>query len=477
MLIKSFRMKSINIKNALLFFCIMFLNSAVNAQEIIKDSAVVAENTIKTTSQRQKIDGVIATVGDYIVLDSDIDKAYLEISSQGGSVKDITRCQMLGKLLEDKLYAHQAIQDSVKVTDAEVKTMMDERLSYMIQQIGSMEKVIKYYKKDSEEEFRSYFFDILKENKLTSEMQKKIVDGVEITPEEVRNFFKKIPKDELPLFGAEMEVAQIVVEPKITQVEKQKVIDRLNSFKKDIQEGSSFATKAVLYSQDPGSRSSGGFYKMTRKTPFVKEFKDVAFSLDEGEISEPFETEYGYHIIYLEKIKGQELELRHILLTPTVTAESLEEAKEKITLIRKRIVDKEISFADAARSSSDQKETRANGGVLINPNTQDTRFELTKMDPTLYSQVSNLKDNKISMPILDETPSGKKQYKIITVTNRINEHTADYAQDYVKIKDLALKEKQIKAIAKWFDEKIKETYIKIVGEYRECNFTNNWLKK
>ena len=477
MLIKSFRMKSINIKNALLFFCIMFLNSAVNAQEIIKDSAVVAENTIKTTSQRQKIDGVIATVGDYIVLDSDIDKAYLEISSQGGSVKDITRCQMLGKLLEDKLYAHQAIQDSVKVTDAEVKGMMDEQLSRMIQQIGSMEKVIKYYKKDSEEEFRSYFFDILKENKLTSEMQKKSVDGVEITPEEVRNFFKKIPKDELPLFGAEMEVAQIVVEPKITQVEKQKVIDRLNSFKKDIQEGSSFATKAVLYSQDPGSRSSGGFYKMTRKTPFVKEFKDVAFSLDEGEISEPFETEYGYHIIYLEKIKGQELELRHILLTPTVTKESLDEAKEKITLIRKRIVDKEISFADAARSSSDQKETRANGGVLINPNTQDTRFELTKMDPTLYSQLSNLKDNEISMPILDETPAGKKQYKIITVTNRINEHTADYAQDYVKIKDLALKEKQIKAIAKWFDEKIKETYIKIVGEYRECNFTNNWLKK
>ncbi|MFL9830724.1 peptidylprolyl isomerase [Flavobacterium sp. ARAG 55.4] len=477
MLVKSFRMKSIHIKNALLFFCVLFLNTAVNAQEIIKDSAVVSEKKMKTTGQRQKIDGVIATVGDYIVLDSDIDKAYLEISSQGGSVKDITRCQMLGKLLEDKLYAHQAIQDSVKVTDAEVKAMMDERLSYMIQQIGSMDKVIKYYKKDSEEEFRSYFFDILKENKLTSEMQKKIVDGVEITPEEVRNFFKRIPKDELPLFGAEMEVAQIVIEPKITQAEKQKVIDRLNGFKKDIQEGSSFATKAVLYSQDPGSRSSGGFYKMTRKTPFVKEFKDVAFSLDEGEISEPFETEYGFHIIYLEKIKGQELELRHILLTPTVTKESLDEAKEKITLIRKRIVDKEISFADAARSTSDQKETRANGGVLINPNTQDARFELTKMDPTLYSQVSNLKDNEISMPILDETPSGKKQYKIITVTNRINEHTADYAQDYVKIKDLALKEKQIKAIAKWFDEKIKETYIKIVGEYRDCDFTNNWLKK
>ncbi|MEL1241763.1 peptidylprolyl isomerase [Flavobacterium sp. DGU99] len=474
--LKSLRMKFMNMKNLFLFFVVVLLNTTINAQEIIKDSVVVTEKKV-TPGQRQKIDGVIANVGEYIVLDSDIDKAYLEISSQGGSIKDISRCQMLGKLLEDKLYAHQAIQDSVKVTDAEIKSMMDERLNYMVQQLGSMEKVVKYYKKDTEEEFRTYFFDILKENKLTSEMQKKIVDEVEITPEEVRNFFKKLPKDELPVFGAEMEVAQIVVEPKITQAEKQKVIDRLNGFKKDIQEGSSFATKAVLYSQDPGSRSSGGFYKMTRKTPFVKEFKDVAFSLEQGEISAPFETEYGFHIIYLEKIKGQELELRHILLTPAVTKESLEEAKEKITLIRKRIMDKEITFAEAARTTSDQKETRANGGVLINPNTQDTRFELTKMDPTLYSQVSGLKDNEISAPILDETQSGKKQYKIITVTNRINEHTADYAQDYVKIKDLALKEKQIKAIGKWFDEKIKETYIKIIGEYRDCNFTNNWLKK
>ncbi len=469
-------MKSITMKNTLLFFIALLLNTAMNAQEIIKDSVVVDKQQ-KPSGQRQKIDGIIATVGDYIVLDSDIDKAFLEITSQGGSVKDITRCQMLGKLLEDKLYAHQAIQDSVKVTDAEIKSMMDERLNYMVQQLGSMEKVVKYYKKDTEEEFRTYFFDILKENKLTSEMQKKIVDGVEITPEEVRNFFKKLPKDELPVFGAEMEVAQIVVEPKITQAEKQKVIDRLNSFKKDIQEGSSFATKAVLYSQDPGSRSSGGFYKMTRKTPFVKEFKDVAFSLQEGEISAPFETEYGYHIIYLEKIKGQELELRHILLTPAISKESMDEAKEKIELIRKRIMDKEISFADAARTMSDQKETRANGGILINPNTQDTRFELTKMDASLYSQVSNLKDNEISMPIVDETQSGKKFYKIVTVTNRINEHTADYAQDYVKIKELALKEKQIKAIGKWFDEKIKETYIKIIGEYRDCSFTNNWLKK
>jgi len=474
--LKTIQMKSINSRIAFLFFLLLFSSTITRAQEIIRDSVITPVKKVQT-NQRQKIDGIIATVGDYIILDSDIDKSYLELSSQGNSIKDITRCQMLGKLLEDKLYAHQAIQDSVKVTDAEVKGMMEERLSYMVGQIGSLDKVIKYYKKNSEEEFRSYFFDILKENKLSSEMQKKIVEEVEITPEEVRNFFKSIPKDELPLFGAEMEVAQIVITPKVSDAEKQKVIDKLNGFKKEVEEGSSFATKAVLYSKDPGSSSNGGYYKMNRKTPFVKEFKDVAFSLQEGEISAPFETDFGFHIIYVEKIKGQEIELRHILLTPEVSDDALTAAKEKITLIRNKIVDKKISFAEAARTESDQKETRANGGSLINPKTQDTRFEMTKMDPSLYSEVSNLKDDSISQPILNTDENGKKSYKLITVTNRINEHVADYATDYIKIKDLALKEKQIKAIGKWFDEKIKETYIKILGEYRDCDFTNNWLKK
>jgi peptidyl-prolyl cis-trans isomerase SurA len=475
MLLNTIQMKSINNKIAITFFLLLFACGLGFSQEIIKDKTEPVKNDIP--SKKQKIDGVIAKVGDYIILDSDIDKSYLEISSQGNSIKDITRCQMLGKLLEDKLYAHQAIQDSLKVTDAEVKSLMDERLNYMVEQLGSMDKVVGYYKKNSEEEFKTYFFDVLKENKLTSEMQKKIVDAVEITPEEVRNFFKSIPTSELPVFGAEMEVAQIIITPKVSEAEKQKVIDKLNEFKKDIQAGSSFATKAVLYSQDPGSRATGGFYKMNRKTPFVKEFKEVAFSLAEGEISAPFETDFGYHIIYVEKIKGQDLDLRHILLSPAVTEEGLKDAKEKIALIRKRIEDKEITFAEAARTMSDEKETRANGGALINPKTQDTRFELTKMDPSLYSQVSNLKEGSISLPLMDEDQSGKKKFKLITVTNRINEHTSDYAKDYTKIKELALKEKQIKAIGKWFDEKIKETYIKIIGEYRDCAFTNNWLKK
>lgn len=427
--------------------------------------------------KKQKVDGVIGVVGEYIILDSDIDKSYLELSSQNIDTKDITRCQMLGKMLEDKLYAHVAIQDSIVVKDEEVNAKLDEQVDYMVEQLGSMDKVVEYFKKQTEAEFRTELFEIIKINKLTSEMQKKIVDEVTITPEEVRNFFKKIPADQLPTFGAEMEVAQIVIKPEVSPENKQYIIDKLKEIKKEVQDGASFSSKAILYTEDKGSASTGGFYKMNKKTQFVKEFKDVAFSLSEGEISEPFETEFGYHIIMLEKIKGQDIELRHIVIAPKVSDAAMKVAKEKAESIRKQIVNKEITFAEAARTMSDEKETRNDGGLLTNPKSQDSRFELTKMDPTLYAQVSDLKENEISYPIADEDRTGGKSYKLLTVTNRFDEHTADYSKDYLRLKELALKEKQIAAIAKWSEENVKDTYVKINAEYKECTFTNNWLKK
>lgn len=438
---------------------------------------LLVTTTIAFAQKKEKVDGVVAVVGDYIVLDSDIDLEFIQLKAQGIDTKNITRCELFGKQLEDKLYAHQAIQDSIVVTDAEVNSYMNEQIDAMVEQVGGMDKVLKFYKKKNEEEFRSYFYDIIKMNKLTSQMQKKIVDEVTITPEEVRNFFKGIPVDEIPTFGAEMEVAQIVVKPVITEEEKNRVIEKLKEIRQDVLTGSSFFSKAVLFSEDPGSSSNGGFYKMNRKTQFVKEFKDVAFSLAEGEISEPFETEFGYHIIMVEKIKGQEVELRHILISPKVSSQAIKDAKAKIETIKAKIDSKEISFADAAKSSSDEKETKNNGGVLLNPRTMEPRFELTKMDPALYAQVSELKDGEVSMPILDEERGGAKFYKIITVNNRTEEHQADFSKDYLKIKELALRDKQIKEIAKWTEEKIKETYIKISDDYKDCQFTNNWLKK
>lgn len=446
------------------------------AQEIIPETEQDSVKPEPVFQGRSKVDGVVAVVGDYVVLDSDIDMMYRELQTQNVPIKDITRCELLGKLMEDKLYAHQAIQDSIVISDAEVNETMNRQIDYFVQQLGSADKMVTYFKKKNLETFKQELFELIKNQKLTEQMQKKIIDEVEITPEEVRQFYASFKPDELPRFGAEMEIAQIVIKPEISQAEKQVVIDRLKQIKKEVQDGASFYSKAVLYSQDPGSQSSGGYYKINRKTPFVKEFKDVAFSLAEGEISEPVETEFGYHLILVEKIKGQDLELRHILMMPKPTQESVQKAKEKLENIRQRILNGEITFADAARSESEEKETRNSGGLLVNPKTFDNRFELTKMDPSLYNQVADLKDNEISKPILDEGQRGDKSWKIMMVTNRYDEHVADYALDYTKIKDLALKEKQMKAIAKWSSEKIKDTYIKVSGGYRECNFANKWVK-
>lgn len=469
-------MKFIN-KKALIILAV-FLTNLIFAQELFDKVATdeLPKDTLKSFN-RIKVDGIVAKVGDYVILDSDIDLSLLELAQSQNKV-EYSRCEILGKLMEDKLYAHHAIQDSIVINDAEIMSEMDEKISMIVDQFGSIEKVVKYYNKKSEEEFRSTFFDVLKLNKLTGEMQKKVIDAVEITPEEVRNFFRKIPEKDRPIISSEVEVSQIIVQPKIEESEKQRVIQKLKDIKRDVLEnGASFTAKAVFNTEDPGSRSNGGYYKMTRKTNFVKEFKNVAFSLAQGEISEPFETEFGYHIIFLEKIRGQELDLRHILIIPKVSDEALKEAKEKATLIKSRIESGEISFEDAARSMSDEKETRTNGGILLNPRSLDKRFDLTKMDPTLYQQVSNLKQNEISVPILDEDQRGAKRYKIITLKNKIDEHVADYAKDYVRIKEFALKEKQIETITKWSDTKIKETYIKLNGEYRSCDFVHDWLKK
>lgn len=477
------QLKTINLKfttKAVFGLAISLLGySSINAQEIIQDK--VKDKNVETpnTDERKKIDGVAAVVGDFVVLDSDIDKEFIQLQARGVSIEEITRCQLFGKLLEDKLYTHHAIQDSITVNELEIRNRIDQQIDQFLEEAGSMDELLKIYNMDSEQTLRDEMFEINKNGQLALEMQKSIVEDVEVTPEEVREYFNSIPEDERPIFGTELKVAQIVVIPEVSEEEKKKTIERLKEMKADvIENGASFQTKVVFYSDDVASRKNGGLYSLNKKNPqMVKEFRDVAFSLQEGEISEPFETDFGYHIIYLEKIRGQIYDVRHILLRPEITEDAIKAAREKINVIRQRIIDGEISFADAAREMSDEKETREDGGQLINPRTQDHNFELTKMDPELYAQIQNLKDGEVSPVYQDQDRLNPIKFKILTVTDRIDEHKADFAKDYLKIKKLAEQEKQYELINKWIDEKIKETYIKINGEYRNCEFNSNWLKK
>lgn len=469
-------------KRILILSLTLITVSVMSAQEIIKEVKEIEKkaDSLKSTFNAQKVDGVAAVVGDYIILDSDLDKAFLQLEAQGVNTKDIEPCSLFGKLLEDKLYAHHAIQDSIQVSDAEIRQNVDYQIQQFLQQTGgSMDKLLEFYKKDDEKSFRDEMFEINKANELAKRMKAKIIEDVDVTPDEVRIYFNKIPESERPIFGTELKVAQIVAEPKVSEAEKQKIIDRLAGFKADVVEnGASFRSKVVLYGQDPGMKDNGYVYTLDRKKPrMVKEFRDVAFSLQEGEVSDPFETEFGFHIIKLEKIRGQLYDVSHVLLVPKVSNDAVKVARERLEKVREKIVAGEITFAEAARESSDEKETKFDGGQLINPETQDYNFELTRMDPELYAQIESLKDNEVSLVLKEEDRRGKIKFKILTVTDRIDEHEADFARDYLKIKEQALNEKRIIAIEKWQKEKILDTYIKISGKHRDCNFSSNWLKQ
>ncbi|NDV45113.1 peptidylprolyl isomerase [Muricauda sp. 40Bstr401] len=452
--------------------------SAITAKGQETDEALGVKDTTASTT-KVKLDGIAAVIGDYVILESDIDKTLIDLKNQGASTEDITRCGLLGKLMEDRLYAHQAIQDSLLVSDDMVNAQSDRQIQQLVAQVGSMEKVLKFYKKPDVESFRTELFEINKLRMLSEKMQSKIVEEIEVTPEEVRQFFFNIPEDERPVFGAELEIAQIVKSPKAPEEEKQKVIQQLKAIKQDVEEnGASFKVKAILYTRDDSSRANGGFYSMNKETQFVREFKDVAFSLREGEISEPFETVYGYHIIYIEKIRGQEIDLRHILMIPEVPQSAIDDAVKELDTIRQHILDGKYTFAEAALNFSDEKETKNDGGLLRNPINFDSRFELTKMDPTLYNQVRNIKDGEISRPIREDDPrGGPPKFKIMRISNRYDEHKADFAKDYLKIQELALREKQFKAIKKWMEEHIEDTYIHVNVDNRGCDFANNWVKE
>ena len=445
--------------------------------ELQADMGVKKDSTPKF--KKLKLDGIAAVVGDYVILESDIEKTMIDLKSQGVMTEDITRCGLLGKLMEDRLYAHQAVQDSLLVSDDEVNLTTERQIQSFVAQMGSMDKLLKFYKKESEADLREDINKINKLRLLSEKMQGSIVSEIEITPEEVRQFFNKIPESERPVFGAELEISQIIKQPKASDIEKQKVIDKLSTIKADVEDNDAkFSVKAILYSQDPGSKSKGGFYSITKDTGFDKTFKDVAFSLQEGEVSDPFETIFGFHLIYIEKIRGQELDLRHILITPEISQDALDEAKAELDSIRKHISEGKYTFAEAARNFSDEKETKFDGGLLRNPITYDSRFELTKMDPTLYNQVRSLKDNEISFPILEQDPrGGGPKYKLLNVTNRYDEHIADFAKDYTRIQQIALTEKQYNAIKKWMREHIDETYISVNESNKGCDFANNWVKE
>lgn len=428
--------------------------------------------------EKIRVDGVATVVGDNIVLNSEIDAFKQELIQQSGGQVEITDCEMLEQIMNRKLLAHHAVIDSIVVNEGEIQQQVQRKTDYFTQQLGSPEKMLELYGFENMKELKDELYRVEKEGLLIQKMQQELTSDIDITPEEVKRYYNSLKTEgNLPEMGAEIELSQIVLNVEPSEEEVQKTIDRLNEIKKEVEDGASFKMKAILYSDDPGVTQNSGFYSIDRNSPFVKEFKEAAFTLEEGEISQPFESDFGYHILMVDKIKGKQRDVYHILMQPKADDEDVERARDSLTSYRQKIIRMEMSFDEAVLKYSEDKDTRLNKGVLMNPVSGDTHFELTRMDPELYSKVSSLKEGEISLVFLDQTREGLKMFKILLLKSKTDAHVAELAMDYEKIMDLALQKKKSESIEKWSNEKIRDTYVKINDTYLSCEFESDWSKK
>lgn len=426
-------------------------------------------------SQEQVLDEIIAVVGSEIVLKSDVQLQKNQLKAQGFQ-GTITDCQVLEEILFEKLLLNQAKLDSLEVTDDMVNVELNKRLNVFIRQIGSEEALEEYYGK-SIGEIREEFFEVLKDQILVQRMESEINKDLNITPEDVQDFFDEIPKDSLPFVNASVEMSQIVIYPDPSIEQREQVRNRLREFKEEVEAGEEdFETLAALYSDDPGSASKGGNLGMKPRGTWVPEFDAVAFNLRDGEISAPFETDYGFHIMQMIERRGEMYNANHILLIPKITPAQLTQAQAELDSIRNLVVRDSISFALAASRYSDDEKSKNQNGMMVNQATSGTVFEMDELDPTVFLAIDTLEINEITQPFYFQGQGRERGYRIIKLINRTEPHRANLNNDYQMIQNMATERLKAKGVDTWVRQKIDQTFIKLEEEYRSCNFGYPWDK-
>lgn len=425
-----------------------------------------------TTTYSQVVDQIVAIVGQHIVLTSDIETQYIQFLVQGESGGDALKCDIFEELLVQKLLLQQANIDSIEISESQIESEMDRRLRFFISQIGSQEKLEEYYNK-SIAEIKEEFYPFIKEQLLVQQVQSGIIQNVRITPSEVRRFYNSIPEDSLPMVDSEMIIGHIVKHPTISEEVKQETRRRLNAYRDRIIGGEDFSVLAVLYSEDPGSSRRGGELGFYSRGELYPEFEAIAFGLSPGEVSPVIETKAGYHIIQLIERRGERVNVRHILLQPKPSVEDIAKAKEKLDSVYNIIKKGDISFEEAAMKYSDDP-SKNNRGIIVNPRTLSSRFTPDELSPSKFFVIDRLEPREISKPVPMRTEGGRQAYRILYLKSRTEPHLANLKDDYDKIQEMALLNKQSETLQKWVERRIENTYINIIDNYLGCDFINKW---
>ena len=417
------------------------------------------------------VDKIIAKVDNYIVLKSELERAYQDYITNGGTPSQEARCQYLAILIRNKLMVAKAETDSVLVDDSQVDDNMQRRFDMILGQYGGSTQQIEAVYGKGVDQIKADLFDQIKEQLIVQKMQDEITKDVTVTPAEVKRFFNKIPKDSVPYLSAEVEISQIVRVAKVSDAQKEQTKNQLIDIRNRILQGEDFATLARKYSADPSVVANGGDMGFVGRGMMVPEFEATSFKLKPGEISMPVETDFGFHIIQLLERRGNEYHSRHVLMSPTPSEKDLEDATKYLDSLRTLIQNDSITFAKAAKEYSDDAMTKNTGGFFSDPD-GGTFLSVDELDPVIFFNIDTMKVGNISKPIAYRTDQQKDAARILYYKSRIPPHQASLKDDWNKIENYTLNEKKNGVLFKWFEKARKDVFINIDSSYDYCGLLN-----
>jgi peptidyl-prolyl cis-trans isomerase SurA len=429
-------------------------------------------------AQRQIIDKVIAVVGSEYVQLSDLEEQFSLTSAQNGGIPAEARCQILEQMLSQKLLVNQARLDSIEISDEEVEVQLNARIDRILSYMGGDIKQFEDYYGQTINEVKDEFRQDLSNQIVSERMRSTIIQGVNVTPAEVKDFFELIPKDSLPYFNSEVEIGEIVIVPEVNEEQRRIAREELETIKARIEAGEDFAELAKELSDDPGSGRAGGDLGWTGRGKFVPEFEAAAYGLEVDELSEIVESQFGFHLIQLMERRGNTIRTRHVLIRPEITEADLELAQTQLDTIRDLLVSDSLSFSIAVkRYANEDQQSFNNDGRMVNPASGNTFFEVGDLDPDIYFTIDTMSVGDISAPFEFLLPTGERAYRIVQLQDRTDPHVASLKQDYSKIKQAAIQSKKNEYITEWLLEKVDATYVRIDDMFEGCPNLSIWRKE
>ncbi len=459
------------IKKLFLFGLFSLISAAIPAQ---------SPDDLKTKGDGLILDKVIVQIGGEYILLTELEQQYAYMREQyPREAHPIqTRCMILENLMAQNLLVNQANLDSIIVSNEEVNAQLDARIDRILQFMGNdIEMFVNEYGM-TPEQVKEEQRKPLKNQILAERMQSMVMSDVRATPSEVIEFFNSIPRDSLPFYNSEVQISELVIIPQANEEQREIALNRITDLRDRIVSGTStFEEIATTFSDDQGSARRGGNLGWQSRGTFVPEFEATVYNLEPGEISDPIETEFGFHIIELLERRGNTVNARHVLISPTITAEDFELAEQELDSIRNLIIRDTIQFDAAVRQfGSDKVQSFDNGGRIVNQARGNTFFEVGDLDPDVYFAIINLSVGEIS-EVVEFTERGERKYKIFKLLSRTRPHRANLKEDYAKIKDMATEHKRARLFNEWLMEKLSDTYIYIEDRYHECPNIEFWLEQ